>query len=392
MSRTLLLLAAIIGATYCQTYGDGTVHAEFNVQCDDTHFAVFFNKTALDERTVANYNNRSYVIRFYGQDSLSCWTHDYETLKASATYNSLSSGVSYASTIHLGTPFGVSQCGVNVFSDATHIMYNTTLVVTYGANPSGNIGREEYDKYNVMCLRNRTIYEKLSGDKYDVEYRKTGMDSQNDTADFAFALTHTDMNNNAQSTYKLGDFIKFRMASQTARTEVRAVVQKCWSTSDGSANEYALISNRCDMEQGTSFTIAPTDTDTYFKTEAFRYLNVAGQAVHVECLVRVCLDTDGAAECGLCPFSGRKRREITDEKTTVGQMAVVKSPVFYIVDERATSDKSSSGPLSGTNGLIVIILLATLVFVIAAAIVKKVFFSAAAAPVAVTAYQNKAMA
>jgi len=68
--------------------------------------------------------------------------------------------------------------------------------------------------------------------------------------------------------------------------------------------------------------------------------------------------------------------------------------IKFIEGTSSTSNQqqSSGGALSGTNGLIVIILLATLVFVIAAAIVKKVFFSTPAAPVAVTAYQNKAMA
>jgi len=399
--KALLLLTAVIGISYGQMYGDGTVTAEFEVKCDDTHFAVFFNKTALDERTVSGYNNRSYIIKFYGQDSLSCWSHDYDTSAHSNSYNGLSSSA-YSSTIRLGVPFTASpatQCGINVFQDSTHIMYNTTIVITYGENPNSMIGREEYDKYNVMCLRNRTIEEKLNGDSVMVDYRQTGMDAANATADFAFSLTHSDMNGAVPSanTYKLGDFIKFKLEMQSVRTEAKSVIQRCWATSDGTANEYALITNRCDMEEGTQWVSSPNDTFHIFRTEAFRYLGV-GNTVHVECLVRVCLDTVSVQECTHCPFSGRKRREVTAEgsSSTTGTMSVVKSPIFYIIDREATSNsnqqQSSSGALSGTNGLIVIILLATLVFVIAAAIIKKVFFTAPAAPVAVTAYQNKAMA
>merc|ERR1712038_941165 len=121
------------------------------------------------------------------------------------------------------------------------------------------------------------------------------------------------MNNGIKSTYKLGDFIKFVLQSNTDRYEVLAVIQRCWATSDGSANEYALIQNRCTLEPGTAWLSAPTQTKHEFRVEAFRYLNVMGQAVHVECLVRVCLDKDsGAAECQLCPFSGRKRREVAE--------------------------------------------------------------------------------
>jgi len=400
--KTLLLLSAIVGISYGAAYGDNSVVAEFDVQCDDTHFAVFFNKTALDERTVSGYNNRSYIIKFYGQSSTACWTHDYESGKVANTFSGLTSSSTFSSTIYLGVPLAATpsaQCGINVFEDPTHIIYNTTIVITYGQNPNNMIGREEYDKYNVMCLRNRTVEEQLNGN-VNVDYRKTGYDADNATQDFDFALVHSDMNGAVPTgnRYQLGDFIKFKLELKSARTEVKSVIQRCWATSDGSANEYALITNRCDMEEGTQWVVQPNNTFHIFRTEAFRYLNVMTDAVHLECLVRVCLANSPDADCVSCLFSGRKRREVTEEasSSTAGTMSVVRSPIFYIIDRESTStsneQQSSGGALSGTNGLIVIILLSTLVFVIAAAIIKKVFFAAPAAPVAVTAYQNKAMA
>jgi len=231
---------------------------------------------------------------------------------------------------------------------------------------------------------------------FDVTYYKTGKDAKNTTNDFSFLFTHTNMAGEVTTVYKLGDYIKFSMASGTARTEVKAVIQRCWTTTDGSANSYELITNRCDMEPGTSWVANPSDASSIFKTEAFRYLAAANNKIYAQCLVRVCLDTQSTDECTLCTPGLRKRRSTEEEdESTVGQMMVVKSPVFYIIDKENPSQDSqgSSGVLSGTNGLIVIILLATLVFVIAAAIVKKVFFSAPAAVAApVVAYQNKAMA
>merc|ERR1712151_555447 len=97
--------------------------------------------------------------------------------------------------------------------------------------------------------------------------------------------------------------------SNTARTEVKAIIQRCWTTTDGSANSYTLIENRCKMESGTSWVKKPTESESEFKTEAFRYLAASQNKIYAQCLVRVCLDTQGTPECTLCdPTLKRKRR------------------------------------------------------------------------------------
>lgn len=392
MTRLFIGLCALLALTSAQTYNDGLmVNAEFKVFCDDTHLAVWFNKTALDERQMGAYNNRTWQIYFEGKrDNTACTTYHWDTSKVDASYNSLTSpSADFPSNVYIGA--GANECGINYFADATHIIYNTTVIVTYGQNPNDQIGREEYDKYNVMCLRNRTVNELIN---FNVQYRQTGTDAANDTEDFSFTFGHTDINDNVQATYNLGDYIKFKMTSNTARTEVKAVVQRCWTTTDGSANSYNLISNRCTMEPGTSWVANPTHALSIFKTEAFRYLSDSSGAIYAQCLVRVCLDSESTSECTLCTPGLRKRRNTEEEVDTLGQMALLKSPVFYIVDRQSpVQGNQESNFMDSTNGLIVIILLATLVFVIAAAIVKKVFFSAPATVAApVVAYTNKAMA
>ena len=95
--------------------------------------------------------------------------------------------------------------------------------------------------------------------------------------------------------------------------------------------------HRCDFEPGSSWISNPTETESIFKTEAFRYLAASQNKIYAQCLVRVCLDTQVSQECTLCTNAKRKRRSTEeDEKTTVGQMALVKSPVFYIIDRRKT--------------------------------------------------------
>uniref|UniRef100_A0A7M5UTH4 ZP domain-containing protein n=1 Tax=Clytia hemisphaerica TaxID=252671 RepID=A0A7M5UTH4_9CNID len=370
--------------------------AEFAVKCNDDSIAVFFNKTALDERQDGNNNNRTWQIYFEGQrGDASCTTYHWDTTKQDANFG-LEGEISnpsadLPSNVNIGS--AVTRCGINVFADAINIIYNTTVIVMYGENPTAGIGREEYNKYNVMCLRNRTVETDL--ENFNITYIKTGKASKNDTADFVFSLTHSSIAGPSKPVYKVGEYIKFTLFLTSLRTEVKVVIQRCWTTTDGSANSYDLI-NGCQTEPGTSW-ISATEAISTFKTEAFRYLSASENKIFAQCLVRVCLDTQTSAECTLCPPTlKRKRRSIEEEeKTSVRQMALVKSPVFYIIDKDtpAQGSQESSSVLSGTNGLIVIILLATLVFAIAAAIVKKVFFSAPAAVASpVVAYSNKAMA
>merc|ERR1719378_1645868 len=228
-------------------------------------------------------NNRTWQIYFEGQrDDAACTTYHWDAAKVNADYQSIvNPAAMLPSSVHIGAP--INNCGINVFSDATHIIYNTTLIVTYGQNPNAQIGREEYDKYNVMCLRNRTVNEMVN---FNTTFRNTGNAAANDTEDFSFTFSHTDMANAPTTVYKLGDYIKFTMTSNTARTEVKAVIQRCWTTTDGSANTYELITNRCDMEPGTSWFSAPSETSSIFKTEAFRYLAASDNKIFAQCLVR----------------------------------------------------------------------------------------------------------
>ena len=64
------------------------------------------------------------------------------------------------------------------------------------------------------------------------------------TVDFDFTFSHTDMNDIQQSAYKLGDYIKFTMQLNSKVSDTKAVIQECWATSDGVADKYNLISNR----------------------------------------------------------------------------------------------------------------------------------------------------
>lgn len=87
---------------------------------------------------------------------------------------------------------------------------------------------------------------------------------------------------------------------------------------------------RCNLEPGTSF-ITYTQNVTEWRTEAFRYSN-SGRAIHVECVVRICLQNEFSGLCSLCPISGAKRKKRNAEIITT-EIALVKSESFVIIEQ-----------------------------------------------------------
>ena len=84
------------------------------------------------------------------------------------------------------------------------------------------------------------------------------------------------------------------------------------------------------MEPGSSFIGNPTDTTTNWKTEAFRYSST--HSLYVECIVRICLDSDSSQQCTLCSPSAKRRRRNADEIKT-SEIAFIKSGAFVIIEE-----------------------------------------------------------
>ena len=152
---------------------------EFDAICTDSLFVVYFNKSALDSRSLSSGNNRPYNIKFYGQKSNgSCSTNGTSTTDIDIHSTAPVPGSLTNGTVYIGTNLTENMCGINIIPSAENIIYNATIVVTYGQNPSSIILREEYDYYNVMCLMNRTVEQQLEGSKVDVLYRAPGKGSQ----------------------------------------------------------------------------------------------------------------------------------------------------------------------------------------------------------------------
>ena len=145
------------------------------MKCVDTALVVYFNKTALDSRTINEYSNRPYSIKFSGTDSKECMITNGNLSNVNIHFNEYAkTSMSPSDTIYIAANFTENICGISTISDESSIIYNTTIIVTYGENPNLLIKREEYDYYHVKCVRNRTVQEKsLDNAPINVAFRET---------------------------------------------------------------------------------------------------------------------------------------------------------------------------------------------------------------------------
>ena len=149
---------------------------EFELFCTDSLFVVYFNKTALESQTNGSYSSRPYFIKFSETKNPECMIDQNNSSNINKDYhNKVKKPTIFATsgTVYIGTNLTKNMCGVNIISDQTSIIYNTTIIVTYGINPSPIIQRETYDYYHVKCIRNRTVNAKLVDEKFDVILKET---------------------------------------------------------------------------------------------------------------------------------------------------------------------------------------------------------------------------
>lgn len=374
------------------------------LMCNVTSMKVSFPKQQLISRLTNAVTTRDFEIKFLGQEGVSgC------SMVMSNTTNT------NGAMIYIEADY--ENCGVTIYEDNDKLIYNQTVIVLYGRNPSNSlVFREEHDEYIVKCIKDRGQTESLVN-PINVTARETGNAETNDTAEWDITLTRTtDVNYtsiDSSDTVELGDTLFFDLTMTTVRSDIGMYPQECYAVrNSGGSDKYSMISTvgnaiGCPDSQDPTVSVATVSSDKLafqWQVEAFKYYN--SEQIFIKCDVKICKSTSQDSECNRCS-SSRKRREsetLNEEVPSVDSVLVnVRSPVFMIVDSKKVTPvtkkdaaSSSNTVFSGTSGTIIIVLLAVIVLVVALAVIKKFFFTAPQAQVvsmkSVAGYNNDGMA
>lgn len=117
------------------------------MNCSSSGLTLTFNKTQLDN------SGRNYTIKFKDNSDAECGIDHgttenvkYEDIWIAADYN---------------------KCGIKVSENGTNIVYEQTVIVTYGKDTNNDIQRAVEDEYEVKCQKSRNVTESL--DVFEVE-------------------------------------------------------------------------------------------------------------------------------------------------------------------------------------------------------------------------------
>lgn len=391
MDKTLFFGIVVLSSILTVSASDGREFAVATLECTTSSMNLTLNKTQIDSR------GRDYKIFFYDQES------DVNCMILANTTNV------YDGEIWLAADY--NDCGINIVSSGTDLIYNQTIVINYGENPNSNlIFREENDYYHVKCTKSGNMSVNIAGESITVTKMEKTVE-KSDKAEFDVTLKRFESNaygsaQDTSGTVRLGDPLFFKLKLSTDRRDLKMQPQNCYATATpGSAARHYLIKDRCaDAGDGTvklpSFAPQVMDTSHFsWSNQAFRFFGSSAN-IYIVCDVLICLKTDTSLSCEKCGGPARKRRDVfaldTDEGRKMSKK--VTAPLIVILDDNQSSGQSTgnSNVFSGTQGTIILVLLIALALVALALIVKKLVAPVRSnAPVAITnvetGFENKGM-
>jgi len=107
-----------------------------DLTCNSTHMQLKLNKTALEDR------NSVFKISFQDESDNECVIFNSNATTQDASFIWIESEL--------------KSCGIKQRIDEQNIIFNQTIIIQYGSNPSGGlIYREEFDSYDVNCKVSR---------------------------------------------------------------------------------------------------------------------------------------------------------------------------------------------------------------------------------------------
>ena len=111
---------------------------ETKLICNETALTMKFNKTQLDER------KRDYSIKFKGESIEECMVYHTNSSHVMDGYIWISSNY--------------NKCGIDIYEEDDDIVYNQTVIITYGYDPtSSGVYREEHDEFSVSCHKHKNF-------------------------------------------------------------------------------------------------------------------------------------------------------------------------------------------------------------------------------------------
>lgn len=354
------------GKAYCEECpGCATRHLE----CNTRSLKLSFNKTLIEAR------KRPYEIKFHGQDGVN----------GCSGINGTQPNYINGDQIHIDADY--EDCGINIIESNENIIYNQTVIVLYGENPSNHlVFREEFDEYNVQCIKHRNFTQHMEN-VINVTHVRSGKSKSNDTADWDITLKRTNagwVGEDTTGTVALGETLYFDIRIETGRSDIELNPQNCYAVKADGSSRFNIITNRC-LDPSDKTSVISIHERKYFqwRVEAFKYFD--SNQIYMKCDVLICTTSSVSPLCSPCPEK-RKKREIAfigGISSIDGSQPTsyeIRSPVFVIVEKtdstraNANSEKSSS-IFDGTNGIVIIVLLGILIFIASIAVIRKIFLN-----------------
>jgi len=366
---TTLVLLAVTYSTWSLRFTE----EDGSLVCNGTGMTLQVNFTKF------NSHGRPFKIHFQNTVDPAC----------SVSYNSTENLIGDQLQIHAS----FNSCDITKTDLSNgNFLYNQTVLLTYGKNPSSQlIYREEVIKFEVECtkLSNSTVYLESMGHLNvtrlaEQTFTKVG----NSTFDIVFKrkTNNSFIKTELSSALILGETMYFELELKSQRNDLKMSPQTCYATNARNSNEkYFLIENRCsNPADGTVKISTGTSTNQLFHWEAksFRFFE-SSDAVYFACDVVVCESSNSAQVCERCPsWPLRKRRDVesSDSNGQVQSAMTVASPLFVLIDAPShadetypvegnpnqydTPDEEDNGFLTGTKGTVILILIICLVIVL----------------------------
>jgi len=375
MLYTSLVLFAIIHSSLSLTF----TAEDGSLICNGTGMTLQINFTKF------SLHGRPFKMHFINTTDPAC----------SVPHNSTDSLIDDKLQIHAS----YKSCGIDVFQRGDDIVYNQTVLLTYGSNPDSQlVYREEDITFAVECTkrRNSTVYLESLGhvNVTAIEtptFRKVG----NATFDIVFNRKTDNLFNETElsSALILGDTIYFELELKSQRKSLKISPQTCYATNArDSSQKYYLIQNRCPNKDDDTIKISnETSTNQLFhwEAESFRFFGPS-DAVYFACDVVVCESSNPTAACERCTSQSRRRRRDLESNNDDGKAEItVASPIFVLIDAvapksqqkesinvEASKDQNyspssqDSGIFSGTKGTIILILTVCIALAFTLVVVK----------------------